>query len=111
MESRIKVKATEEQMKSFFLLCNVRFYERLKWLNDNKGRYLYDVILRYEEVGKLKCTYTVEFLIKKFRNDVECSLSSFCKSKIADVLFVLDALGNPNRLQDVPNEALRNYRT
>lgn len=44
---------------------------------------------------------------QKIPHDVECSLST----KIADVLFVLDALGNPNRLQDVLNEALRNYRT
>lgn len=110
MESRIKVKATAEQMQTFFSLCNVRCYEQIKWLNDNKGRYLYNVTLRHDdEAGKLRGVHTVESLMIKFRKEVEGGLLGFSKSKLADVFFVLDALGERERLPDVLNKALKNY--
>ena len=60
MESDIKVKATSKQMMMFGNLYCVKWCERIKWLGDSKGRWLYKVTLRHaDDAGELHGTYTV----------------------------------------------------
>lgn len=109
MESRIKVKATYDQMVFFERHFCVKMWERVKPMNDKKGRWLYDVYLRHGEVHrKLKGTFTVETLMEKLRQEAVHD-----NSPIIEMRRALDSLqkeaeffGEKNRITDVLNKVL-----
>lgn len=112
MESDIKVKATSEQMDIFFSLYCVKWCERIKWLGDSKGRWLYKVTLRHsEDAGELHGTYTVEHLMKKFRYQADTNLPGHIAGAISRVVKdcenVLSILGDKQKVTDFINDALQ----
>lgn len=112
MESYIKVKATPEQMTMFGNLYCVKRCERIKWLGDGKGRMLYEVILRHaEDAGELRGTYTVQTLMKKFREDAYTNFPCYIAGMVSELMegcqLVLDAIGDKQSVTDLINEALR----
>lgn len=112
MESNIKVKATSEQMDVFYKLYCVKWCERIKWLNDGKRRWLYKIKLRHsEEVGELRGTYTVETLMKKFREEayvyLPCYIAGVVNGLIKDCQSVLSAIGDKQKVTVLINDALK----
>ena len=112
MESDIKVKATQEQMRMFGELYCVKWCERIKWLGDSKGRWLYEVTLRHaDSAGELHGTYTVETLMKKFREDAYTNLPCYIAGAVNDLLkgceMVLSVIGEKQKVTDFINDALQ----
>ena len=112
MESDIKVKATSEQMMMFGNLYCVKWCERIKWLGDSKGRWLYKVTLRHaDDAGELHGTYTVETLMKKFREDAytnfPCYIAGVVNALIKGCGLVLSALGDKQEVTDLINASLQ----
>lgn len=112
MESDIKVKATSEQMDVFYKLYCVKWCERIKWLNDGKSRWLYKIRLRHsEEVGELRGMYTVETLMKKFREEAYINLPYYIagvvNGLIKDCQSVLSAIGDKQKVTVLINDALK----
>lgn len=112
MESDIKVKATSDQMTMFSNLYCVKWCERIKWLGDNKGRWLYKVTLRHaDSAGELHGTYTVETLMKKFREDAYTNLPCYIAGVVNDMVktcgSVLSVLGDKQDVTDFINDALQ----
>lgn len=106
MESDIKVKATEDQMCIFCSLYCVKWSERIKWLNDGKRRWLYNVTLRHDDdAGELHGTYTVEFLMKKFRRDGELNLPCMIRNALRDTTSFLAIIGEQGKLAEYINKA------
>ena len=112
MESDIKVKATSEQMRMFGELYCVKWCERIKWLGDSKGRWLYKVTLRHaDSAGELRGTYTVETLMKKFREDAYTNFPCYIAGAVNELVkgceLVLSALGDKQKVTDLINNALQ----
>lgn len=112
MESDIKVKATSEQMSMFGNLYCVKRCERIKWLGDGKGRWLYKVTLRHaDDAGELHGTYTVETLMRKFSEDAytnfPCYIAGAVKELIKGCELVLSAIGDKQKVTDLINDALQ----
>lgn len=112
MESDIKVKATSDQMTMFSNLYCVKWCERIKWLYDSKGRWLYKVTLRHaDSAGELHGTYTVETLMRKFSEDaytnLPCHIAGVVKGLMTDVQSVLSILGEKRTVTDFINDALQ----
>ena len=106
MESDIKVKATEDQMCIFRSLYCVKWSERIKWLNDGKRRWLYKVTLRHADAaGELKGTYTVETLMKRFREDGETNLPCMISHALKDTTEFLSIIGEQDKLAEYINKA------
>lgn len=112
MESDIKVKATSDQMEIFSRLYCVKWCERIKWLYDSKGRWLYKVTLRHaDDAGELHGTYTAETLMKKFREDAytnfPCYITGVVKDLIKNCELVLPVIGEKQEVTAFINEALQ----
>ena len=112
MKSDIKVKATPEQMAMFGNLYCVKWCERIKWLGDGKGRWLYKVTLRHaDDAGELHGTYTVQTLMKKFSEDAYTNFPCYITGMMSELTkgcqLVLDAIGDKQSVTDLINEALR----
>lgn len=109
MESIIKVKARPEQMDFFERHFCVKYWERVKFLHDSKGRWLYNVRLRHgEEHGELKGTYTVEFVMNKLRGEaVHENLERVLDRAIDTCINDLSFFGEMDKMKDVLNEALQ----
>lgn len=111
MESDIKVKATTDQMDFFESHFCVKYWERDKFLHDKKGRCLWKVRLRHgEEHGKLKGTYTVEYLMEKFRNEAcHTDLKREIRSVIDKCVQELSFFGEIGSLPCIINEVLSRH--
>lgn len=110
MESHIKVKATFEQMEIFCCVYCVKQCSRIKWLNDGKNRWLYEIILRHnDDAGELHGTYTVETIMRRFREDADVNLPYFVRKAVRDTLTCLSVLGERERLAEVFNVAMQEY--
>lgn len=111
MESDIKVKATSEQMDFFCSHFYVKYWERDRFLHDKKGRWLWNVRLRHsEEAGKLKGTYTVEFLMEKFRNEAcHTNLKHKIRAAIDECVKELDFFDELGNLPRMINEVLSQH--
>lgn len=106
MESDIKVKATVEMMTIFCDLYCVKRCNHIKWLNDGKRRNLYDVTLRHADAaGELKGTYTVETLMKRFREDGETNLPCVISHALKDTTEFLSIIGEQDKLAEYINKA------
>jgi len=108
MESNIKVKATKEMMAIFCDLYCVKRCNHLKWLNDGKRRNLYDVTLRHaDNAGELKGTYTVETLMKRFREDGDANLPCMLARDLILVEGYLAVMGEKDKIAEVINKAFK----
>lgn len=112
MESDIKVKATAAQMNLFSNLYCVKRFVHIEWLNDGKCRNLYEVTLRHaDSAGELHGTYTVEYLMKKFREyaytNLPCHIAGVVNGLINDVHSVLSVLGDKQNVMEFINDALQ----
>ena len=106
MESDIKVKATFEKMDLFQSLYCVKWCRRIKWLNDGKNRWLFDVTLRHaEDVGELRGTYNVETLMKRFVTDGQTNLPRMISCALRDTTAYLAIIGEQDKLAEYINKA------
>lgn len=111
MESDIKVKATEEMMSIFCDLYCVKRCRHIKWLDDGKRRNLYDVTLRHADAaGELKGTYTVETLMKRFRENGEANLPGVLARDLRLAGCYLAVIGEKDRMAEVINKAFEKLK-
>lgn len=115
MESRIKVKATQDQMEVLCRAVCVKSYEFIKRLDDKKNRGLYDVYLRHaDDLSKLKGVYTAEYIIKAhFPECVDCFswyINQEFSSIFQDCETFLSSLGNKHDVIGLINEALQKHK-
>ena len=90
----------------------MKWCERIKWLYDSKGRWLYKITLRHaDDAGELRGTYTVETLMRKFSEDGYTNLPCYIAGRVNDLMktcqSTLTILGDKRKVTDVINDALQ----
>ena len=87
----------------------VKWWERVKPLNDKKERWLYDVYLRHgEEHGKMRGTFTVETLMKRLHKEAvhDSTLIYTLKNTLDSLQKEAAFFGEENKIADILNDAL-----